>query len=224
MAKKNKNSNYVTDKTIAAKNEKEAAKEKEKKDKLVKTIVLSVGIPIVVIGLIVGILFATGAFEYSPEPTYHATFSFDDGSSLHIELYGNDAPETVKHFIQLCEDGHFDGRAAHTFMNDRLFFGIEVPGSKGIKGEFKNNGFDNKVPTKKGVICMARGEDYDSAYGQFFLLTKNSSSVKGDYAAFGKITDLSALDGLLEKITVTEDGRLTNSPKITDVSLHTAHH
>ena len=70
---------------------------------------------------------------------------------------------------------------------------------------------------------MARGEDPNSAYGQFFILTKNDSSLKGDYAAFGKITDISALDALLDAITVNEDGRIEGAPKITNVSLHEAH-
>ena len=224
MSKTKKNSNYVTEKTVAAQAEKNAAKLKEQKDKRVKIIAISVAASIAFIALIIGILFATGAFDYSPEATYHATFNFDDGSSLHIELYGHDAPETVKHFIKLCEDGHFNGREAHTFLNNCLYIGKEVAGSTGIKGEFSSNGVDNKIPMKKGVVCMARGSDYDSAYGQFFILTKNNSSLKGEYAAFGKITDTTALNELLNKILLTEDGTITGSPKITGVSLHEAHH
>ena len=223
MAKQKKNSNYVTERTTAAKAEREATKIKEKKEKTIKIVAISVGSAAVVIGLIIGLLAALGAFNYDPDPTYHATFSFDNGSSLHIELYGHDAPKTVEHFVKLCEQGHFNGRSAHSLINGELFVGIEVANSSGIKGEFSNNGFENKIPMKKGVVCMARGEDPDSAYGQFFILTKNDSSLKGDYASFGKITDLAALDTLLDSITVNDEGRVTNAPKITNVSLHEAH-
>ncbi len=223
MAKQKKNSNYVTEKTAAAKAEREAAKIKEKKEKTIKIVAISVGSAVLLIGLIIGLLAAFGAFNYDPEPTYHATFNFDNGSSLHIELYGNDAPATVKHFVKLCQDGHFNGRSAHSLINGELFVGIEVAGSTGIKGEFSNNGFENKVLMEKGVVCMARGEDPNSAYGQFFILTKKDSSLKGDYAAFGKITDMTALDTLLDSITINEDGRVENAPVITNVSLHEAH-
>ncbi len=223
MAKQKKNSNYVTEKTVAAKAERDAAKLKEEKDKRVKIIAISVGASVALIALIVGILFATGAFDYKPEPTYHATFSFDDGNSLHIELYGNDAPETVKHFRKLCDDGHFNGRTAHSLLDGSLYIGADVSGATGIKGEFSDNGVENNIPMKKGVVCMARGDDYNSAYGHFFILTKNNSSLKGQYAAFGRITDLDGLNSLLEKIVITEDGTISGSPKITGVSLHAAH-
>lgn len=224
MAKKSKNSNYVTEKTIAAKNEKEAAKEKAKKDKTTKIIAIAIASSIAAIALIVGILFATGAFDYKPEATYHAAFTFDDGSSLHIELYGNDAPETVKHFIKLCEDGHFDGRTAESLLEGLIYIGKEVDGKEGIKGEFSANGFENKIPMKKGVLCMARGEDYNSAYGRFFILSKNDSSLKGEYAAFGKITDMDGFNGFLKNFVINEDGETVGSPKVTNVSLHAAHH
>ncbi len=223
MAKQKKNSNYVTEKTVAAKAEREAAKLKEKKEKTIKIIAISVASAVVFIGLMVGLLIGLGAFDYTAEPTYHASFNFDNGSTLHVELYGNDAPETVKHFVKLCQDGHFNGRSAHSLIDGELFVGGEVVDSKGIKGEFNSNGFENKIPMKKGVLCMARGADPNSAYGQFFILTKNDSSLKGDYAAFGKITDTTALDNLLKGITVDDNGRVSGAPKITNVSLHAAH-
>ena len=223
MAKQKKNSNYVTEKTAAAKAERDAAKLKELRDKKLKIIAISIAASVALIALIVGILFATGAFDYNPDPTYHATVNFDDGSSLHIELYGNDAPETVKHFRKLCEEGHFNGRTAHSLLDGSLYFGTEISGATGIKGEFSDNGVENKIPMKKGVVCMARGSEYDSAYGQFFVLTQNNSDIKGQYAAFGRITELEGLESLLDKITVDANGVVTGSPKITGVSLHAAH-
>lgn len=224
MAKNKKNSNYVTEKTTAAKADKEAAKLKEEKEKKIKIISLSVGIPLLVIAIVIGILFAVGAFDYSPEATYHATFSFSDGSSLHIELYGDDAPETVKHFRSLCEKGHFDGRTAHSLLEGLLYIGADVKDATGIKGEFADNGVENKIPMKKGVVCMARGEDNNSAYGQFFVLTKNNSALKGKYAAFGRVTDLDALQKLIDSFEIDENGNVLNSPKVSSVSLHAAHH
>ena len=225
MAKQKKNSNYVTEKTSAAKAEMEAAKEKELKAKKVKTLVLAIVIPVLAIALIVGILFLTGAFDYDPHPTYHATVTLDNGTSLHIELYGNDAPETVKHFIKLSQENYFNGRSVLSLVDGSLYLGNETAdGDKlGIKGEFESNGFDNRIPMRKGVVCMARGDGNNTAYGQFFILTKKNASLKGEYAAFGRMTDTEALDNLLDSLTVNADGSIKDAPKITGISLHAAH-
>lgn len=228
MAKQKKNSNYQTEKNIAEKAKKEEEKQKAEQAKKIKLAAIIAGASAAFIALFFGILFAAGAFDYSPEPTYHATVSLDNGQSLHIELYGEDAPETVENFIDLAEAGYFDGMYLHTFADGLLYGGSENAdgGSKGIKGEFSSNGTENKIPMKKGVVCMARGEDYDSAYGQFFILTKNKSELKGNYAAFGKITDMDALKTILKGIETDAGGNITDStaPKITGISLHAAHH
>lgn len=228
MAKQKKNSNYQTEKSIAEKAKKEEQKLKEKQAKTVKLVAICAGAVVALVAIVLGILLAVGAFDYSPEPTYHATLTVENYGSLHIELYGNDAPETVENFIDLAESGYFDGMSLHTFAEGLLYAGSENAdgGSKGIKGEFESNGFENKIPMKKGVVCMARGEGNDSAYGQFFILTKNNSDLKGDYAAFGKVTEFDALKDILKDIEVGSDGKIDadSAPKILSVSLHEAHH
>ena len=226
MAKQKKNSNYVTEKTAAAKAEREAAKVKEKQQKNIKIIAICVAAALVFVGAVLGILAAVGAFEYDPEPTYHATVNFDNGSALHIELYGNDAPKTVEHFIDLCEKGYFEGLSARKFLDEMLYIGSSTAdgGSKGVKGEFSSNGVENKIPMKKGTVCLARGEGNDSGYGQFFVLTKNNSKLSGNYAAFGKITDIEAVSELISDCEIADSGVINDSPKILSVSLHEAHH
>lgn len=225
MAKQKKNSNYVTDKTSAAKAEREATKAKEQKDKKVKLAVTISATLVGCIAVIIGFLALVGVFNYTPEATNHASVILSNGQSFHIELYGNDAPETVKHFVKLCEDGYFTGKSLHTLTDGLLYCGSENAdgGKNGIKGEFTDNGFENKVAMKKGVVAMARGESKDSAYGQFFVLTKNNKGLDGKYAAFGKITDIDVLNELLKDIRVSADGSVENAPTIKSVSFHDAH-
>ena len=225
MAKQKKNANYVTDKTTAAKAAKEAAKEKEKQKKNIKLAVTISAIAVGCIALIVGFLAIVGVFSYTPEATNHASVLLSNGQSFHIELYGHDAPKTVEHFVELCEDGYFTNKSLHTLTDGLLYGGSDKAdgGKNGIKGEFADNGVENKVKMKKGVIAMARGESGDSAYGQFFFLTKNNSDLEGKYAAFGKITDLDALDTLLKSISVSADGSVENAPTIKSISFHDSH-
>ena len=227
MAKQKKNSNYQTEKTAAEKALKEEQKQKEKQAKQIKLAAIIAGASAGFIALVMLILFAAGAFDYVPETTYHASVEIEGYGSLHIALYGKDAPEAVDNFIDLAGEGYFDGMSLHTFIDGLLYGGGKEAdgGSDGIKGEFSANGVENKIAMKKGVICMARGEDYDSAYDQFFILTENNSKLKGNYAAFGKITDMEVLDAILKAIETNADGSITEAtvPKITKISLHEAH-
>jgi peptidyl-prolyl cis-trans isomerase B (cyclophilin B) len=70
-----------------------------------------------------------------------------------------------------------------------------------IKGEFKNNGYDNDLRHSVGVISMARSQDMDSAGSQFFIMHKDAPHLDGSYAAFGKV-----IEGLEEvnRIATTE--------------------
>ncbi|MBQ2711859.1 MAG: hypothetical protein IJF71_00625, partial [Clostridia bacterium] len=57
------------------------------------------------------------------------------------------------------------------------------------------------------------------------ILTENNSKLKGNYAAFGKITDMEVLDAILKAIETNADGSITEAtaPKITKISLHESH-
>ena len=57
-----------------------------------------------------------------------------------------------------------------------------------IKGEFSQNGFDNGLKHKPGVLSMARSMAPDSAGSQFFIMHRDVPDLDGGYAAFGKVT------------------------------------
>lgn len=227
MAKQKKNANYVTEKNEQAKIEKQEQKKKEHQLKILKTVGIWVAIAAAVAAIVLLLMWVAGVFEHSSDATDHATLTLSDGTTLHIELYGNDAPETVKHFKALCNRGDFNGKSVVSLINNQLAMGDVNPGGylSGITGEFSANGYENPIEMKKGTLCLARGQyDYNSGYGQFFILTKDDSSLKGEYAAFGRLTDTSALDSLIKRCKVDEDGYIIDAPTILSISLHEAHH
>ncbi len=227
MAKKKKNNNYVTEKTVAAKVAKEEEALKLKKQKQIKTIAIYSASIIAVLGILFGILFAAGAFDYHPKGTYDVLVELGDYGSLHVELYGNDAPETVEHFLKLVDEGYYKGKSIFKLIDDLAYAGaiMETTPGKGIKGEFSDNGFKNKVSHTRGVISMARGEDPDSAYGQFFIVTKDSPELDGKYAAFGYINDgMDIIDKIIKDAEIDENGLIKgNQPIITNISSHASH-
>ena len=224
MAKQKKNSNYVTEKTTAQKAQREEEKAKAKNEKEIKLIAIIAGATLGVIALILGLLFAFGAFEYVPDGTEQATITLSNSTHLDVELFGNDAPETVEHFEKLLEKNYLDGKSFFKYADGKIYFGSTIAtDANGIKGEFKDNGVDNKVPMKAGTIVLARGEGKDSGYGQFFILTEDDSNLDGKYTAFGKISsaNLQQLIEAIEKCTIDAEGNISDSTaiKITDATM-----
>ena len=58
---------------------------------------------------------------------------------------------------------------------------------KNIKGEFAINGVKNDISHVRGVISMARSQNYNSASSQFFIMHADGKFLDGQYAAFGKV-------------------------------------
>jgi len=121
------------------------------------------------------------------------TMTLDNEQQILIELYPQQAPNTVNNFISLIQEGYYDGLTFHRIIEnymiqsgDPLRNNYGTPGYT-IKGEFKNNGVKNSLKHDKGVISMARGSKYDSAGSQFFITLGKDNRLNGDYAAFGKV-------------------------------------
>ena len=124
-----------------------------------------------------------------------------------IELYPEDAPNTVHNFLKLVESGYYDGiifhRIIHNFMiqagdpntkdpeSDRSSWGTGGPGYR-IHEEF------NTLQHDRGAVSMARSSHVDSAGSQFFIVHKDSNFLDGQYTVFGRLVpgthSLNALD------------------------------
>lgn len=85
-----------------------------------------------------------------------------------------------------------------------------------IKGEFSLNGVENKLSHTRGVVSMARSQSYDSASSQFFICySDNCSSLDGQYAAFGKVTEgMEIIDSFLDvERKLGNDGAVSSTVK-----------
>lgn len=128
--------------------------------------------------------------------------SVKDYGKINLKLNADVAPITVTNFVNLVNEGFYNNLTFHRIIKDFMIQGGDplhngTGGSKNkIKGEFKDNGVNNNISHKKGVISMARSSDYDSASSQFFIVTKDSTFLDGEYAAFGVVT--SGLDVVLK--------------------------
>ncbi len=127
--------------------------------------------------------------------TITATIEFEDYDDITLELYPDLAPETVENFVELAEDGFYDGTIFHRVIEDFMIQGggyddnLKAQKADTIKGEFDANGFKNTLSHVRGVISMARAQDMNSASSQFFIVQQDSTYLDGQYAAFGRVTD-----------------------------------
>ncbi len=124
-----------------------------------------------------------------------ATIEMENGSKIKIELYPEIAPNTVRNFISLINQGFYNGLIFHRVIPGFMIQGGCPQGSGmggpgySIKGEFSTNGFNNMLRHDKGVLSMARSARPDSAGSQFFIMVEKSPHLDGQYAAFGRVIE-----------------------------------
>ena len=140
----------------------------------------------------------------------------ENGGKVEIELYPDVAPVTVKNFEDLVKSGFYDGLTFHRVIPGFMIQGGDPLGNgmggseKNIKGEFRQNGFDNPLKHTRGVISMARAYDPNSASSQFFIMHADAPHLDGAYAAFGKV--VSGMDVVDEIAAIPTDYR--DCPKV----------
>ncbi len=189
------------------------------KSRVVKNITLIVTVLaiLVVLGLIAFVLNTIVKKANFIEQNPIATIEIEGKGNITVELYPRYAPNTVANFIALANNGFYDGLTFHRTIPDFMIqggdpngdgtgnatlkdIGKESTDNYSIKGEFIINGFSkNTLKHTRGVISMARSDyssiaglaskGYNSASCQFFITTADTSSLDGQYAAFGKVTE-----------------------------------
>ena len=132
---------------------------------------------------------------------------YTNSGPLIIELFPDDAPNTVENFLNLTESGFYDDLIFHRIIKDFMIQGGDpltkhdevfenIPlwgtGDAGyeIPAEF------NSIKHNRGIVSMARGADIDSASSQFFIVHKDSNHLDGKYTVFGKLLTEESYDTL----------------------------
>ncbi len=118
-----------------------------------------------------------------------------DGRSMTAQLDESAAPITCANFLKLVDSNFYNGLIFHRVIPNFMIQGGGMDASlspkeaKPIKGEFKQNGVNNPITHKLGVLSMARTNDPNSASSQFFICVDDCSFLDGQYAAFGCLVD-----------------------------------
>ena len=119
---------------------------------------------------------------------------------VEIELYPEKAPNHVKRFKELSDNGKYDGVVFHRVIDgfmaqtgDVKFgnsnnenFNLSLAGTGGselpnLKAEFSD------VAHTRGILSAARSADPNSANSQFFICFESAPHLDRQYSAFGKV-------------------------------------
>jgi peptidyl-prolyl cis-trans isomerase len=152
-----------------------------------------------------------------------------DYGTIAVELDADEAPITVTNFVDLVEEGFYDGLTFHRIIDGFMIQGGDPNGDgsggsgRTIKGEFSSNGVDNSIDHVRGVISMARSSLPNSASSQFFIVQEDSPHLNGEYAAFGHVTSgMEIVDAICEDVQVEDTNGTVlpeNQPVITSIKV-----
>jgi cyclophilin family peptidyl-prolyl cis-trans isomerase len=128
-----------------------------------------------------------------------------------IELYEEDAPQTVANFLRYVDEGFFDGTIFHRIVPGFVIQGgglINDMSQKKTHPPVKNEA-GNGVRNQRGTLSMARTDEIHSATSQFFVNLADNDFLdqrpgQYGYAVFGHVTE--GMD-VIDKIAKVPTGK-----------------
>ena len=152
--------------------------------------------PFAVFAMLLGLLPLAGTPASAANPRVKLVTNF---GLIVVELYPDQAPESVKNFLRYVQEGQYNGTLFH-----RVISGFMIQGG-GFDKDFKQkpthepirNEAGNGLKNLAGTLAMARTSAPNSATAQFFINTADNAfldhrddSDRGfGYAVFGKVVD-----------------------------------
>ena len=118
-----------------------------------------------------------------------------DKGTIHLELFAQDAPNTVQNFVDLINKGFYDGLTFHRVIPDFVIQG-GCPNGTGtggpgytIKCEINNN------KHVAGSLSMAHA-GRDTGGSQFFICHSPQPHLDGKHTVFGKTEDMDVVNAI----------------------------
>ena len=129
-------------------------------------------------------------FEQSLEPGkgYTATLTTNMGA-FDVELFPEDAPQTVNNFVSLAREGFYDGTPFHRIVRGFVIQGGDPTGSGSGGPGYR---FADELPTgrdyERGTLAMANAGPNTNGSQFFVCLTDLRGRLPKNYSIFGRVT------------------------------------
>jgi cyclophilin family peptidyl-prolyl cis-trans isomerase len=120
---------------------------------------------------------------------------------IELELFDDEAPNTVRNFRTLADDGYYDGLSFHRVIPDFMIQG-GCPRGDGTGGPgYSFEDEFNDHPVARGYLAMANAGPNTNG-SQFFIVTADACPwLDGKHTVFGRVT--SGMD-VVDRISMVE--------------------
>ena len=149
---------------------------------------------------------------------------------VELELFEDVAPNHVKRFKELSNNGKYNGVVFHRVIDGFMAqtgdvkygnsnspdFNLDLAGTGGsdlpnLKSEFSD------VSHSRGTLSAARSSDPNSANSQFYICFESAPHLDRQYSAFGKVTKGMEFIDMVKK-GVGQSGKVTDPDIIISIT------
>lgn len=149
-----------------------------------------------------------------------------DLGMIAIRFYPDVAPNHVRNFIDLSENGDYNGTKFHRIIPGFVIQGGDPNTRSGDSSTWGQGGSGNGVKAEfssvhhaRGILSMARSQDPDSGRSQFFICVDDAGALDNKYSVFGKV--VSGMD-VVDKIVAGKKGGPRGDQALEPVSIRKA--
>lgn len=115
--------------------------------------------------------------------------------TIHLDLFDEDAPNTVKNFVELSEKGFYDGLTFHRVIDNFMIQG-GCPNGTGTGGPgYKIKCEINENKHLAGTLSMAHA-GRDTGGSQFFICHAPQPHLDGVHTTFGQTQDMDVVNAI----------------------------
>ena len=139
--------------------------------------------------------------------------------TISLELFDEDAPETVANFRKLAGENFYDGIIFHRVISGFMIQGgcPEGTGTGGPGYTFKDE--INRHKVVRGALAMANAGPNTNG-SQFFIVTTEAAPwLDGKHTVFGEVTDGMDTVDAIEALPTGADDRPVDPPVINSIDL-----
>ena len=138
-----------------------------------------------------------------------------DAGQIKLEMFDQDAPNTVANFVKLAREGFYDGLAFHRVIDGFMAQGGCPNSREGAKGMPGTGGpgytINCEINSKKhapGILSMAHAGK-NTGGSQFFIVHEAQPHLDGVHTVFAQTGDMDVVLALkngsrIESVTVTD--------------------
>jgi cyclophilin family peptidyl-prolyl cis-trans isomerase len=119
--------------------------------------------------------------------TYTGTLTTNKGD-IEVEFYPEDAPVTVNNFVQLANEGYYDGTPFHRIVRGFVIQGGDPTGTGTGGPGYRFQDEPVKKDYERGTLAMANAGPNTNGSQFFIVLEDLRGRLPKNYTIFGKVT------------------------------------